>query len=519
MKTSKQAILATFGIIVPAAAVVGACQVLVGLDKPVDEPAEDPCALARPPMRPPGTSATPRKMQPMAVRSLYFGGRFPEGPFRDTDGGLPKVASPLLGESFPPYDLDNVCTCDKRRGVKYGGNASCTVKGKDPACDGNGGADNGFAQVLKDNSYFDIDKELGLNKAFEDGTIGLTAMLLDYNGMRSDDSVQVAFLAASRFRISTAGYRGSQGSIGADTFCQKKYPDVSEGSWLAVDKPKDKSLAFGKTPPRWDGCDLWRVPNEPGNPNRLDDVVGHYNLSRTIPGYVRDGRIYAGSDGTSSEQIPIAFPGSSLSVGGGIVQGDIIAMDVNGNKLELTDNPADAAKLYRIGVRGTVTGRVSLDKLLRSIGLIYQVRESKRICATSNPTRTILDLFRIKLCGGRDIMATRVGDNQGKLCDAISISIGFDAYPAYIEPEDAVAQQLQPGACDDVFASIDGKVDAGINDADAISDASDAGDADTADAGASDGRASPPSFIQGAPPVIKPADPTRDTLILECEKE
>ena len=168
------------------------------------------------------------------------------------------------------YDLDNTCTCP--------GPASCysaPLKGggdAGPKCDGDGGIDNGGAQLIQ-TIVQSTGSDGDANDAIARGSRGLLFQLAAYNGGQNDTQVQVTFFAT-----------------GGTT------PD-GDG------KP---------TPPRHDGTDTWTVRRDSlfGGVGDGPNYIGTY---RDDNAYVTNGVLVARLD------IPLAFGNLDAKLNGTII--------------------------------------------------------------------------------------------------------------------------------------------------------------------------------------------------------
>jgi hypothetical protein len=522
-------VLSLFALALPGAL---ACQELVSLTAPVAASAPDQCDRVVPPAKPSANPAAVERVPsfpPLALRGIYIGGRYPTAELRPIEGfPVRKEGEPamkLTGPSyFAGYDLDGVCTCDGRPGAANGGKSACASKKE--VCDLEGGVDNQFAKVIAANKEFDLDGVLDTSKEPLRGGATAIISILGYNGLADDPDVNVALVYSVGHRGSSAGDVIPPGSpvipnrAPVDAYCNKNYPEnpLRNADWrgLTGDRNLLQPAPVPRTPlrPKWDGCDTWMIASPVGEVVSSDKIIGRMLPTRSIPGYVRDGVLYAFSDGTPSGRLSLFVQSFPLEFSAGIIRAEIKLFDVENNPVGFGDTRA-----YRLGLRGTISGRLRVDNLLRSFGLIYDPDNRKsRICGDL-ASRAALDLVRAQLCDNRDVSEVRNAETATKGCNAISATVGFDAYSAYIENYLPRVNDPDPTCFRPPEPIEESAADAGVP-LDAGNKAADAATEDASPNGTNDGGTIDAGATDAGPKRLTPAElaaaKAADDLFFQC---
>lgn len=180
-----------------AAALVAACQVVVGIDRVAkveaeagasagDAATDDPCVHVNAPDPPPVDDDKDLVIPPfwLAVREVSLTPQVPDG-------------------SYVGLDLDGVCTCDRRAGTASGGQSSCTAKAD--ACDYDGGADNRAASLFQQFAATGSDINKGIVDDIAAGNSGLLVWISDWNGKPNDREVRIGIVVSTGVRTPGCG--------------------------------------------------------------------------------------------------------------------------------------------------------------------------------------------------------------------------------------------------------------------------------------------------------------------------
>ena len=272
-----------FATVAAATLAVVACQVVAGIEpvEKVDPPAldraspdasgdgasapVDPCQHALPPPEPDKDDDRDTELPPfyLALRTLDV------------------IAKD--GDAYRGFDLDGVCTCDKRPGTAANGASSCAPKLKD--CDFDGGIDNRGATLFEQFSPTGFSPSDSANEGIAGGRRGLLLYIKGYNGRPNDRQVTVGVMI-------TYG--------------------IVDGSGCGT------SSGGGRSPPGWCGNDLWTYPLEYVKPTTKEPLFQGN-------GYVNDGTLVFRSE------LPITmfFGGTTLTFGSPITAG-VLAKNASG---------------------------------------------------------------------------------------------------------------------------------------------------------------------------------------------
>ncbi|MBX3223800.1 MAG: hypothetical protein KF795_25025 [Labilithrix sp.] len=222
------------------------------------------------------------------------------------------------GETYRGFDLDGVCTCDKRPGTASEGKSSCTPKLKD--CDLDGGIDNRAASLFEQFAPTGFSPSDAANNGIAGGKRGLLLYIKGYNGKPNDRQV-------------TVGAMISHG--------------ILDGSGCGTTSGGDRS------PPGWCGTDLWSYPVEYVKPTTKEPLFQGN-------GYVNDGTLVFRSD------LPVTmfFGGTTITFGSPIAAGRIAK---------------NAAGLWTFDA--LLSGRIPVTELLAATGGFNAPNdETARLC-------------------------------------------------------------------------------------------------------------------------------------------
>jgi hypothetical protein len=209
------------------------------------------------------------------------------------------------GDSYAGYDLDNVCTCEKRPNTAADGGSSCTPKAKD--CDFDGGVDNNAALLFERLAPGGFSPDDDASNGINGGKRGLLLYISKYNGKPNDREIEV----------------GAMLSHG-----------ILDGSGCGTSTGGDRS------PPGWCGHDLWTYSTEFVRPGSKEPVFKGV-------GYVNNGELVFSSDGA----IKMFFGGATLSFGSPVTAGKIAK---------------NSQGFWTLA--GLLTGRIPVTELLAATG-------------------------------------------------------------------------------------------------------------------------------------------------------
>ena len=160
----------------------------------------------------------------------------------------------------------------------------------------------------------------------------------------------------------------------------------------------------GRPPPRWDGTDQWTI--DTGSVLSVDDAGHPIPLQYDMNAYVSNWTL------VSSINFPLAFgsgngTGTRIVLNGALVSGRLV--------------PEKGS--FRID-DGQGTGRIKLTNLF---DLLHNITFNGLYLCPGNMT---YEFGKNIICSYADIATDQTLDNTGAPCDAISLSVGFTAYPA-----------------------------------------------------------------------------------------
>jgi hypothetical protein len=252
-----------------------------------NDAAVDPCVHTMPPPQPASDDDRDTELPP-----FYLALRTVDVVARD-------------GSSYRGFDLDGVCTCDKRPNTASNGFSSCKPSLKD--CDLDGGIDNRAASLFEQFAPTGFSPSDSANKGVANGRKGLLLYVKGYNGKPNDRQINVGVMI----------------SYG-----------IVDGSGCGTSTGGDHS------PPGWCGTDLWTYPVEFVKPTTKEPL---YQGN----GYVSNGTLVFRSE------LPITmfFGDATLTFGSPITAGT------------LKKNPAGLWTLDAI-----LAGRIPVTELLVASG-------------------------------------------------------------------------------------------------------------------------------------------------------
>jgi hypothetical protein len=390
-------------ILLVLAALIAACQVLIGLDAPQLAPAvEDPCVHRSIPSPPKGSDASTANLSLgfAALRKFEF--------FRP------------IGEDPIGFDLDNQCTCDTRKGAR---NAPSCVS-SNPVCDEPDGVDNAldrFATSLRKIIPTEINKVIGITQSIDDGTFSVMFYLAGYNGEANDPDVSLSLLNADGFVGPTSGSHLDAGPPD-DEFCRKLQDSgracTADGGLADAERPSK---------PCWNGCDSW-ASSDPAIVQ--DEAIRGGLVPVNMPlasGYVKDGKLVVKFDGPRSVRLGRV----TLDLNEARIVADIKLFMQDGTSVGF----GAAQAPFRFGLEGVITGYTGPNSLLSNLGEI-SVGTGQSIC----DLRGQFTSAKATLCGLRDV---NLAGLAGGPCNGLSVAFPFSASPATFQRRASDAGALQ----------------------------------------------------------------------------
>lgn len=372
-----------------------ACQLIAGIDRvateerPERQPDPPDVLEAAPPPPDPCPHALP-----------------PPPPLADDDPGVEKQLPSFyvaLSEfhllarddagAVTGFDLDGVCTCDKRPATAHEGGASCIGP---VTCDLDGGIDNGSSTLFDMFGTIvpDLDQAANINKHISFGETGTLLAISQYNGRANDKAVNVGFIVSN---------------------------GIDDGSGCGTNDGGPPPY-----PPGWCGNDIWTV-----DPTGVIGEQAPYAAALSAPAYVTNHTLVI-KDPTSYFEVP--FGDLRLRLYSPIVVATIVPVDANGNPRDPNaPPPAPNDRYYRLE-DGRLAGRMAASTVLAASGALRQPGSSapdaaaKYLCES-----TAFPILRSALCGARDIASSsQVDFDEKATCDALSATSSFRAQPALV---------------------------------------------------------------------------------------
>jgi hypothetical protein len=253
---------------------------------------------------------------------------------------------------------------------------SCTCLPDPPSCvsqkqqcDGPGGRD-GAGDVLFSllDAFFASSTEPTLNDRIQKGRIGFLLWISDYNGEADDPNVFASVLLSTGI-----------------------LDDPDAGSHIK---------------PKWDGNDLWNV--DPAFiAGYTKDADGGYHYTPGVlstEAYVTHNTLVA-----KIPTVRLSFEVSQFAVSDVVFSGDI------------------STTPYGYRIDGQFSGRMSTREVLSITSTVPDpLHPGQFLCGDDN----VYQNFRTQVCSIADISANPANDNQGKPCDALSVTFGVTAFSA-----------------------------------------------------------------------------------------
>jgi hypothetical protein len=369
-------------------ATVIACQIVAGIERveKVDPSADaaadagdsstpDPCHhVFAPPM--PAVDDAPNDKLP----DFYFAMRHVEL--------VQKNGVPLAG-----FDLDGVCTCDKRPGTAFEGGVSCKPPGK-AACDPDGGIDNQVGDYLRTfTSFIDIDDAVRLNAHIDEGVQTAFVVVSNYNGRANDRDVGVGLFTSEGMRA------------------RSPCADAGAGSG-------------GYFPPGWCGEDVWTVSSSTVN------ATGSKFLPKALgSGYVNNYQLVVQIKGTAS----IPFASYQLAIGAPISSGRLVPLDERFNPLDTSKTlEPSVVKHWRIE-DSLLGGRVPASGMLAAMGTVNTPGADAAAAVPPLCKSSQFPIVKASICDLIDVSSSAALDfSPGVVCDAVSLAVVMRADEAKV---------------------------------------------------------------------------------------
>lgn len=283
------------------------------------------------------------------------------------------------------YDLDGVCTCDKRPGVPNDGGSTCLARST--VCDLDGGIDNMVGTVAAASSPT-VSLATLPNRLVQGGQRTVLLQLGNYNGMANDTDVSIGAVLAEGIRT-------------PPTDCDASvYQDASD-RWTP-----------GKC-----GTDTWTISSA--------SVIKSGQLLPLVVGlgYVNDHHLVV------RLKAPVTVPftvESAVSIEEPTLTATIVPLGADMQPRDAAAPPGPGeARFFRLE-NGIIAGRVALPNVLASLGSYRQGGPAGvRVCANES----VFDLVRTQICANADLTRDPTAPPT-TTCDALSMAMGFTAIPA-----------------------------------------------------------------------------------------
>lgn len=403
-----------------------ACQIVAGIER-VDKVPPSPDATAAEDVTGPPTDPCEHAAPPTVPAKRNVPGEDDElPPFVVAVRSMSLI--PDKGASPPGFDLDNVCTCEKRQPTAGDGGSTCLTTPTTPFCDENGGIDNQAARVFNEyRGILEINETANINDEIANGAKTLLLQVSGYNGLPNDPNVTVGVFPSEGI------YDRPPDKAGCDASTFNALPGYPEG---------------GVWRPAFCGDDKWSVIKETaiGAGRPLVPV-------RTGSGWVRDGVLVV--EVRDSLQIP--FYNTVLSLVTARVVGRLVPLDQNLVPRDAAAPPANDREKRLFELRdGVLAGRIPARDLLAAAGTLddpLDKQSGKHLCSTPL-YQTMQELF----CRFLDISSNPQRDlNLSFACDALSAAFTFKAFPAL--DGELVPRRITENEC--AAGSNDRPIDAG----------------------------------------------------------
>ncbi len=304
------------------------------------------------------------------------------------------LVAPAGGPPFG-FDLDGVCSCDRRPNTAYDGGQSCRQAGE-KICDADGGVDNQVSTLATDfGLLFDINKDANVNARIQSGTQTSFVVISKYNGRANDR--EVAF-----------GLFTSEGI--PDTQAEPGCPDAGRGN--------------GHLAPGWCGNDKWSVST-----STVNQFGTKFTPKSVGIGYVSNYRFVVRLSGTAG----VPFAGYRLALDAPISSGRLVPLDANLQVLDTSAGPPpkNLIAFWRLD-DGVLAGRIAVSELLAAIGTVGVPGGDGGAHVCANPM--LFDSIKGEVCKRADLNVTPNLDfAAGAACDALSTGIALTGFPAKVE--------------------------------------------------------------------------------------
>jgi hypothetical protein len=332
------------------------------------------------------------------------------------------------------FDVDGVCSCDPRDHTIHDGGFACVAPnatGMVGQCDYDGGVDNALGTEIN-RIGFPVAPTVSdrVNSQILCGNGSVVMVLTGYNGLANDRDVYIQLMVS---------YGIHEPHDGGD-------PSYPEGGFinLVVDGGNPEAgVKCGDWngqayPPQFNGSDLWSAPPDATTPNSF----GPLPKTPYLHGYVND---WVFTTDTSAlppgAKVDVPITGSNvMPVITPILSARLVPLDVN---LARVKEDAGAPAAYVRIDRGTVAGRITSDDLLLAFGTIPLVVGGP-LPACQTP---YWPQIQTGACNGTDLTDDPDGDFKDKPCNALSLALGFSAFPSLIGEVVDVEGGVSPDAC------------------------------------------------------------------------
>jgi len=339
------------------------------------------------------------------------------------------AADPVRG-----FDLDGICSCDKRDHSKRDGGSACQLPNKaaPTQCDLDGGVDNSLGQQIarvSSNTFTQSLEQGNLRIRCGGGTVVLA--INGYNGLADDDDIILTMLSSPG--LFDPHDAGGDPTMDTAALYVDAGPDAAPfncGQWNQDASPY---------PARFDGTDYWSSP-----PNTTITPGGRkVPAAPTLNGYVSNYTVVLDFSRVSnmavaltiSNQIPLTFNSPVMTA-------KIVPLDSQ-------NNPTDAGPPTMTSLRlenGLLSGRCDTHEMLSAFGPI-PVGFGQPAC--NDPVQWPLAVAGI--CSAADLPDDPSNDFAvpPNPCSAISVAFGFTAFPVEIGQDHDPIALVDASACPD----------------------------------------------------------------------
>jgi hypothetical protein len=292
---------------------------------------------------------------------------------------------PPAGQPLPGWDLDGVCTCDKRAPTAYDGGVSCG-SAVVPLCDLDGGVDNQAGRALQDFAQFiDVDKAAYINTQID-------VVITNYNGRANDKAVGIGLFTSEGMQVAS--------------------PCAGSG----------RSSTQGFYTPGWCGDDTWTA-----SAGTLTAPIGPPFVPKAVgAAYVSNYRFVVRLNGVAS----IPFAGYRLEISSPVTSGLLVPLDAQQQPIDTRTNPEPSTiKHWRLA-ETVLGGRIAASELLGALGTAVTpgVDAGPGVKVPPLCTSSLFAVAKANICSQIDMGSSASLDfTPGVPCDALSMAVAITA--------------------------------------------------------------------------------------------